>query len=81
MTKSTSPDRFSTVADFELVTGGQSYDVVQVASSFLILKTPQVIPPGDAELIIRVEDEVIRRKIALPEGSTSEMRRVPIKRY
>ncbi len=48
---------------------------------FIILKTPQDIPPGDAELIIRVEDEVIQRQIALPKGSSLEMRRVPIQRY
>ncbi len=31
MPKQTSLERFSTIADFELVAGGQSYDVVQVA--------------------------------------------------
>ena len=81
MSKPTSVDRFSTVADFELVADGRSYDVVQVASSFIILKTPQEIPPGDAELIIRVENEVIHRQISLPNGSTPTMRRIPIQRY
>lgn len=74
-------DRFSTVADFELLAGGKTYDVVQVASTFLILQTPQEIPPGDAELIIRVDGEVIHRQIALPNGSTPKMKRVPIQRY
>ena len=81
MSKPNFPRRFSTVADFELIADGQYYDVVQVASEFIILKTPQEIAPGNAELIIRVEGEVIRRQIALPQGSKTEMRRVPILRY
>lgn len=81
MSNETSVDRYSTVADFELIAHGRSYSVGHVAPAFLILETSQEISPGDAELIIRVEDEVIRRKIALPEGSTAEMRRVPIQRY
>lgn len=37
-------------------------------------------PAGDAELIIRVEGEVIRRQIALPQGATPTMEQVPIHR-
>lgn len=81
MTEQTSTNRYSTIADFELLANGQSYAVAQVAPIFLILDSPQQIPPGDAELIIRVEEEVIRRQIALPEGATKEMRQVPIQRY
>ena len=74
-------DRYSTVADFELRANGQSYAVVQVAADFLILESPQQIPPGDAELIIRVDKEVMKRHLALPQGATPEMERVPILRY
>lgn len=81
MSKQTSIDRFSSVASFELVANGQSYAVVQVASDFLILESPQQIPPGDAALVIRVDSEVIHRRIALPQGATPEMGRVPILRY
>lgn len=81
MSKQTSLERFSTVADFELLAGGQSFAVVQVAPDYIILQTPQEIASGDAELIIRVENEVIRRQIALPKGSSPSMRRVPIQRY
>lgn len=81
MPKQTSIDRFSSVADFELLANGQSYGVVQVASDFLILESPQQIPPGDAELIIRVDGEVIHRRIALPQGVTPEMGRVRILRH
>jgi hypothetical protein len=80
MRNETSVERFSTIASFELIAAGNSYDVAQVASSFLILESPQVIPPGDAELIIRVEDETIHRRIVLPHGATPEMEIVPIQR-
>jgi len=81
MSNSNPIERFSTVADFELIADGRSYSVGHVAPTFLILDRSEEIPPGDAELIIRVEDEVIRRQITLPQGSTAEMRRVPIQRY
>jgi hypothetical protein len=81
MAKQTSMDRFSTLADFELTANGQSYAVVQVAADFLILETPQHISPGDAMLIIRVDKEVIERRIALPQGATPETGRVPILRF
>jgi hypothetical protein len=81
MPKQTSVDRFSSVADFELLANGQSYAVVQVASDFLILESPQQIPPGEAELIIRVDGEVIHRQITLPEGANPNVGRVPILRH
>ena len=74
----TSADRFSTVADFELVTENRSYSVSQVAPTFIILDPPNDIPPGEAVLIIRVDGEELRREIQLPQGADRSSRRTPI---
>ena len=63
MSSDTSIERFSTVADFDLVVNGRSYKVAQVAPDFLLLDTATEIPPGHGVLVIRVEGA---RKFAEP---------------
>ncbi|MFQ5730419.1 MAG: hypothetical protein ACE5KM_00545 [Planctomycetaceae bacterium] len=76
-----STDRYSKLADFELVVAGQSYPVAQVARDFILLDSPTAIPPGPAALLIRVEgEEEIRREIEVLPGSDGESRRVAIRR-
>jgi hypothetical protein len=73
-------ERYSTLAEFELVANGQSYDVGQVSSDFIILDKPADIPPGEADLFIRVEGEELHRRIRLPRGATSDTDQVVIER-
>jgi hypothetical protein len=80
MSSDTSVQRFSTVADFDLLINGQSYKVAQVAPDFLLLDKATAIPPGPAVLVIRVEGEEIRRAIELPAGASEETDRVEIRR-
>lgn len=74
----TSVDRFSTVADFELVVGENSYSPSQISRDFIILDPPTDIPPGEAELIIRMDAQEKRRQIQLPQGANRSTRRTPI---
>jgi hypothetical protein len=72
MSHDTSLDRFSTVAEFELLVGGITYPVAQAAPRFLILNKPANIPPGPATFIIRTEGEELRRNIeVLPSVESS----------
>jgi hypothetical protein len=80
MSSQTSVDRFSTVADFELVAAGRSYSVAQVARDFIILETAVEIAPGPATLVIRVNGEELRRDIELPDGANRSSERVRIVR-
>jgi|HubBroStandDraft_6_1064221.scaffolds.fasta_scaffold2045906_1 hypothetical protein len=80
MSSETSVQRFSTVADFDLVVNGRSYKVAQVAPDFLLLDKGTAIPPGPGVLVIRVEGEEIRRAIELPIGASEETDRVEIRR-
>lgn len=69
------------MAEFELIANGRSYDVGQVSSDFIILDRPAEIPPCDADLYIRVEGEVMHRRIRLPHGASADSDRVVIERY
>lgn len=74
MSHDTSFDRYSTVAEFELLANGISYAVAQVAPQFLVLNKPTSIPPGKATLIIRTEGEEIRRDITVVSSEESSIR-------
>jgi hypothetical protein len=80
MSSETSVDRFSTVAEFELLIAGRSYRVAQVAPDFLFLDTTAEIAPGPGVLVIRVDGQEIRREILLPLGSEAGSLRVQISR-
>jgi hypothetical protein len=80
MSSDTSIQRFSTVADFDLLINGRSYKVAQVAPDFLLLDKATAIPPGPGVLVIRVEGQEIRRAIELPSGASEEADRVEIRR-
>lgn len=74
MSHDTSLDRYSTVAEFELLANGTSYTVAQVAPQFLILDKPACIPQGLATLMIRTEGEEIRRDITIQSSAKSSTR-------
>jgi len=80
MSSETSIQRFSTVADFDLVVNGRSYKVAQIAPDFLLFDEPTAIPPGPAVLVIRVEGQEFRRAIELPKGASKATDRVEIRR-
>jgi hypothetical protein len=80
MTEQTSTNRYSTIADFELIANGDSYPLVEIGPDFVVLKVAHEIPPGEVELIIRVDGKVIRRQIFLPNGASATSREVSIRR-
>jgi hypothetical protein len=81
MASPVSIERFSTVAEVELVVGGKSYSVGQVAPAFIILKCAADIPAGAADLYIRIEgEEELHRRIRLPQGASADSPRVVIER-
>jgi hypothetical protein len=81
MASPVSIERFSTVAEVDLVVDGKRYSVGQVAPAFIILKRAADIRADDADLYIRVEgEEELHRRIRLPQGASVESPRVVIER-
>ena len=62
MSTTTSLERSSFVADFELIAGSQSFRPAQVAPDYIIMKKQEPVPAGPAELIIRIEGKEERRR-------------------
>lgn len=81
MSESVEVERYSRVAEFELVANGRSYSPSHVSRDFIILDQPADIPPCDADLYIRVEGEEMHRRIRLPQGASADTDRVVIERY
>ena len=81
MAESVEVERFSRVAEAELIANGRSYAPSHVSRHYIILKQPADIPPCDADLYIRVEGEEMHRRIRLPQGASVESDRVVIERY
>ena len=82
MKSATTPtERYSTVAEFELVVNQTSYDVEEVAPDFVTLARAADIPSCIADLYIRVEGEdELHRRIRLPHGASADSPRVVIER-
>jgi hypothetical protein len=80
MSSETSVDRFSTVAEFELLIADRSYRVAQVAPDFLILENAAEIAPSPGVVVIRVDKQEMRREILLPLGTETGSLRVQISR-
>ncbi|MDA1017073.1 MAG: hypothetical protein O3A00_21770 [Planctomycetota bacterium] len=60
----TSIEPYSFVAYFDLLTGGQSFSLGQIAADFAILRRHEKVPTGPAELVIRYSDRPeTRRKV------------------
>lgn len=79
-TSVTTPARYSTIASFELVFGGRSYKVAQVACDFIIFAQAESLPGGEGDLYIRVEQEELHRRIRQPRGASESDAIVPIER-
>lgn len=56
MSISTPVDRYSFVAEFELLAGNCSIELSQIAPAFVIPRRPQDVPTGPAKLITRYSD-------------------------
>lgn len=81
MASPVSIERFSTIADVEMIAAGKRYRVGQVAPAFIILKCAADIPAGEADLYIRVEgEEELHRRVRLPQGASADSPRVVIER-
>ena len=62
----------------QLLVGGGSLPVAQMGPDFLLLDNPVDHPPGDASLVMRVDDSERRWNVHLPDGISAQSSRVTI---
>ena len=84
MSQQTSEYRhFSAAVDIELRADGRLFDVWSIGPSSIVLKEPQEIPAGEAEILLLVDGKLFKWKIRLPFGSVpfdEEIEIVPLGR-
>ena len=61
-----------------LLVNGGSIAVAQMGPDFLLVDAPINHPPGDATMVLQVDQSESRWNIRLPEGICAESKRVAI---
>ncbi len=62
----------------ELVLADCVVPITQMGGSFIILKSPKDYPPGNAEIVLQVDDAEDRFQVLLPDGLNSSSLKVNI---
>jgi hypothetical protein len=68
----------STDVKMQLLLGEISLPVGQLGPDFLLLKEPFLHPPTEGTMVVQVDESEHRWQVILPEGISSESRRVVI---
>ena len=61
-----------------LILNGHSIAVAQLGPGFLLLDEPSDQPPGEASIILRVDQSERRWTVRLPNGISADSKRVAI---
>jgi len=68
----------SAAVSISLLLNGHSIPVAQLGPGFLLLDAPSDHPPGDASIVLRVDQSERRWTVRLPRGISAESKRVSI---
>ena len=61
-----------------LLVNGSTIGITQMGPDFLFIEPAGDHPPGDATILLKVDDNERRWKVRLPEGISAESERVVI---
>ena len=61
-----------------LLVNGGSIPVKQLGPDFLLVDTPFDHPPGDASMVLQVDQSERRWNVSLPDGISADSKRVAI---
>jgi hypothetical protein len=78
MMTSSSQGGHSAQVKMRLLVSGKSIAVAQMGPDFLLVDAPINHPPGDASLILQVDQRERRWDVHLPEGLSAASRRVTL---
>jgi hypothetical protein len=76
MTAMTSNGGHSAQVKIQLLINGRSVPVAQVGPDFMLLNHPFDLPPGNAILVLQVDESERRWEVRLPNGISSTSNRV-----
>ena len=78
MITSSSQGGHSAQVKMRLLVNGSSIAVAQMGPDFLLVDTPVTHPPGNASLVLQVDQSERRWDVHLPEGISAASKRVAI---
>jgi hypothetical protein len=68
----------SAQVDMQLVINGTSIGISHMGHDFVLLESPADYPPGEASIVLKVDDSESRWKVRLPEGISGASKRVAL---
>jgi hypothetical protein len=68
----------SALVEMQLIVNGSSISITQMGPDFLFIESTSDHPPGDATIILQVDDSERQWKVRLPEGISKDSKRVAL---
>lgn len=72
------PTGYSAKVELWLQTDGRAVPLTHTCETFVIAAHPTELPPGQATLVVSIDDKRIERAVRLVNGMSSGQRRTPI---
>ena len=70
----------SAQVEMQLIINGESISITHMGPDFLIIESPREHPPGEATIVLQVDQSERRWTVRLPDGLHPSQKRVLISR-
>ena len=64
--------------EMQLIVNGASIGITHMGRDFVVVESPTEYPPGDASILLRVDESESRWNVRLPDGLSASSKRVAI---
>jgi hypothetical protein len=68
----------SAQVEMQLIVNGASIGITHMGRDFVVVESPTEYPPGDASILLRVDESESRWNVRLPDGISAGSKRVAI---
>ena len=70
----------SAQVEMRLIVNGTSLGITHMGRDFVLVESPTDYPPGEASIVLKVDDSESRWNVTLPKGISKASKRVPLAR-
>jgi hypothetical protein len=68
----------SAIVEMELIINGTSIGITHMGRDFVLIESPADHPPGEADLMLNVDESKSQWKVRLPGGISKDSKRVAL---
>jgi hypothetical protein len=68
----------SALVEMQLIVNGSAISITQMGPDFLFIESASDHPPGEATIVLQVDDRERQWKVRLPEGISKDSKRVSL---